>query len=210
MNENSLDRVRDDLAVMKQAVGFAVPFGREDVGFFVALSLTGLQFAVCHSLGASFLVSGIPAALAFCAYLGWMLKTSRRRSAIDPVRRREYRTTFVALLVILPAALLFREWSDRIGMTKLQFGGAILVVIGSVLAYIGTAGPRHMIYPRVYYLVGGLELVVFGLAVPFCTPRQATSLLGLCLAVVFGSLAWIMMRKLRCQKLESDHAHAAD
>ena len=42
MSQTEIDRVRDDLATMKQAVGVELPFGWEDVRASLVLTAAGL------------------------------------------------------------------------------------------------------------------------------------------------------------------------
>ena len=52
MKEDSLDRVRDDLATMNAALGRTLPYGAADVWFYAALAIASGAFAVSHALGA--------------------------------------------------------------------------------------------------------------------------------------------------------------
>ena len=45
MTESDLDRVREDLAIMRQATGFRPPFGIEQVYVSLALSIAGIAVA---------------------------------------------------------------------------------------------------------------------------------------------------------------------
>ncbi|MHC4092512.1 MAG: hypothetical protein ACYSVY_19945 [Planctomycetota bacterium] len=202
MQQNTLDRVREDLATMNAAMG-GLPFGSADVRAYVALAVASGVFAVSHALGADrgwpLFLSGLPVILAFMAYLGYLAVRSRRRSPVDITRRKEYRKTLLILLPVALAALAGRYWAARAGMSHLQFGGAILVVTGCVFAIIAMTSPWPARYPRSYWLAAGLPLIASGLWVPFCTRTQALSAAGCMAVALFGLLAIVMHYHLRRQ-----------
>lgn len=203
MQDNTLDRVREDLATMNAAMGKELPFGSADVRFYVAMAVASGVFAVSHALGAHYgwplFLSALPVVLAFMAYLGYLAVKSRRRSPVDVTRRREYRKTLLILVPVALAALAARHWAARAGMSHLQFGGAMLVTTGCVFAIIAMTSPRPARYPRSYWLAAGLPLIAGGLWSPFCARTQALFAAGCVAVALFGLLATVMHYHLRRQ-----------
>ncbi len=203
MQENTLDRVREDLATMNAAIGKELPFGSADVRFYVALAVASGVFAVSHALGANrgwpLFLAGLPVILAFMAYFGYLAVRSRRRSQVGVVRRKEYRNTLLVSLLVALAALAGKHWVARAGMSHIQFAGASLVVIGCVFVIIAMTNPWAARYPRSYWLFAGLPLIPSGLWIPFCTHTQALSAVGCMGAVMCGFLAIVMHYYLRQQ-----------
>jgi len=201
MQQNTLDRVREDLATMNAALGKELPFGAADVRFYVVTAVASGLFAVSHVLGVHggwpLFLSGLPTLLAFTAYVGYVAAKSRRASTVDITRRKEYRKTLLILLPVIVASLGGRYWAARAGMSHLQFGGATLVVVGCGFAIIGLTGPRPARYPRSYWLTGALPLIAGGVWIPFCAFRQALSAAGWMAAALLGLLAIVLHYDLR-------------
>ncbi len=201
MRQNTLDRVREDLATINAAMGNGLPFGSADVRFHVALAGASGVFSVGHAVGAHrgwpLLLAGLPAMLAFVAYLGFMAVKSQRRSALNVARRKDYRTTLLILAPVALAAAAGRYWAARAGMSHLQFGGAILVVGGFVFAMMAATSPRAGGYPRSYWLGAGVPLIAAGVWLPFCTRTQGLFAVGCMATAAFGLLAIVMSYHLR-------------
>lgn len=211
MEQQGLDRVRADLATMKVALG-GPAFGSVDVGFFVAFSLAAGLFAVSQAAGANagwaLWLSRAPAILVFVVYMGYIAVRSRRNSPLNVTHRHEYRTTLLILPPIVAAALWARRWSASAGMTHLQFGGVLLVVVGCGLIVMGATNVRPSRYSRAYLLAAGLPMIAAGLICPFCTQSQGTLVVSCLAAVVFAAEAFVIQHDLRRQNEEA--ADAAD
>ena len=134
MQQNTLDRVREDLATMNAAMGKELPFGAADVRFYVALAVACGIFAVCHAMGAhrgwSLLLAELPGLLAGITYLCYLVARSRRRSPVGVVRQKEYRKWLLISPLLILAAVAGKYWFCRAGMSHLQYVGVITVVTG--------------------------------------------------------------------------------
>ena len=208
MQENTLDRVREDLATMTAAMGRGLPFGATDVRFHAALAGASGVFAASHALGAqrggSLLLAGLPAVLIFVAYLGYM--AVKQRSLVNVTRRKDYRTTLLVLAPVAAAAAIGRYWAASAGMSHLQFGGALLVVMGCSLIIIAITSPRPAGHPRSYWLGAGAPLIAAGAWLPFCTRAQGVFAIGCMSTAAFGLLAGIMHYHVRRQDQGASHA----
>ena len=208
MQENTLDRVREDLATMNAAMGTALPFGAADVRFHVALAGARGVFAAGHALGAqrgaSLLLAGLPAILILLAYLGYI--AVRQRSLVNVARRKDYRTTLLILAPVVAAAVLGVYWAASAGMSHLQFFGALFAGMGCSSIIIAITGPWPAGYPRSYWLGAGVPLIAAGVWLPFCTYTQSVFALGCTLTAVPGLMAGIMHYHLRRQDQGASHA----
>ena len=195
---------------MKAAMGGLV-YGSADVMFFVALSVASGIFAVSQALGAQsgwpLRLSVLPVILVVVAYLGYLAAKSRLNSDVNVTRRKEYRMSLITLLPVVLVVLALRHWADRAGMSYLQFGGAIGVVMGCSLVMIGVSQLRPSKYPRSYWLASGFPMIAGGLVYPFCTRAQGTIAVSCMATLFFGLLAIVMYRHLRQQ---SERAPDAD
>ena len=210
MQQNTLDRVREDLATINAALGKEVPFGAAHVRFYMVLAVASGVFAVGHALGAQrgwpLFLSGLPVILAFMAYLGYLAAKSRRTSPVNLTRRKEYRTTLLIMVPIVLAALAGRYWAAYAGMSNLQFGGSFSVVVGCVFVTIAMTSPPMARYPRSYWLAAGFPLIAAGAWWPFCTQAQALFAAGCMGVALFGLLAVVMHSHLRRQDQRAANA----
>lgn len=211
MQEESLDRVRDDLTTIRAAIG-GPAFGATDVAFFAGLSIACGVFSAAYFSGAQagwpFWVSAAPAVVVFVGYLGFLTANSRRGSGVEAARRREYHTSLLVLLPVVIAAPGLRYWADQAGMTRLQLGGVICIVVGCAVVLFAVSQGATTRYPRSYYLAGGSPLIVCGLLFPFCSQAQAMMLVGAMGAAIFGLLAIAMHLHLRGKAEEATDAGA--
>jgi len=204
MQEETIDRVRKDLATINAVIGKELPFGAADVWMYGLIAAASGVFAVCHALGAQrgwlLFLSGLPVIVAFTSYLGYLVAKSRHTSQVNLTRRKEYRTTLLILLPVVLAALAGKFWAASAGMSHLQFGGSLLVVLGFVFVMVSLVSSRTTRYPRSYWVAGGMPLIASGAWIPFCTQTQALFVAGCMGGTLFGLLATVMHCHLRRQE----------
>lgn len=205
MQENTLDRVRKDLATINAAMGKELPFGAAEVRLHIAIAVAFVVFGVSHALGAHrgwpLFLSGLPLILAFTACMGYYAVKARRRSTVNVTRRKAYRTELLIALPVVLAALAGKHWAARAGLSHLQFGGVLLAVIGCVYLIVTIISPRPAKHPRSFFLVVGLPMIVTGLWIPFCTHTQAV-VAGCCMGAAILGLTAIVMHYHLCRQDE--------
>ena len=107
----------------------------------------------------------------------------------------------LAALALAPAAVAYMMWERRLGVPREAVGAAAVVFCG-----LGVLLVALLSRGRLHYAGGAVPLVAFGLAIPFCTPRQVLVAAGLCLAA--AGLATATIQALQLRSIGS--AHVAD
>jgi len=184
---------------MKAAMG-GPEFESADVHFLIALLIASGIFAVSHALGAHsgwpLWLSKLPATLVVIAYMGYIAVKSRWNSKVNLTQRNEYRMAFLTLLPVVLVTLAARHWAARAGISHLQFGGAIGVVMGLTIVMMGLTNMRPTRYPRSFNFAAGLPMIAGGLLYPFCSRTQGTIVISCMGVVVFGLVAMAMQHHL--------------
>lgn len=206
MNENDIDRLQSDLAVMRGALGMDLAYSEADVRFLAAMSAAAGLYALFSWPGATFEVAAgwaaAPLLSAIVVYLAFMAVRSRTLPPREVCRRREYRSSLLATACVVPATLAAVAWSKQIGMTPIQLGASLLGFMGVAFLVIGIATPPVR-YPRSIFIGGAIPLVVFALLIPLAPPRYSHCLIGLMGLVECGLAAVIYHRGVRRHRQES-------
>ncbi|UCD29965.1 MAG: hypothetical protein JSV03_05685 [Planctomycetota bacterium] len=203
MSQVDLDRVREDLATVKQAAGMELPFGWEDVwlnvfvlsvGGMVAVIWTFLPHSLPHSLGL------IPLLIVAVVY-GIRLRIKYRRSTgRSSIRRREYTASFVIAAVVGTCAIVYRLWGTRLGLPLSILQGIAIFFVGLMLV-----GPAVLDRSRIYCLGISLPFILCGLAIPLLSIPAVALVGGAC--VVSGlAMAAIQAWQLRAQEVIRNRA----
>lgn len=152
--------------------------------------------------------AAVPIFAALAAYFGYMAVKARRLPPREASRRREYQSGVLAMMCVVPLTVAYKFWGDRLGMTASQSGGIVMGVIGATAFIIGVACPP-LRYPRSYFLIGGVPLMVFGPAISLAPTDYRSALIGLMGLVVLGSVTIVAYRHLQRQ-ISAESQHAAD
>ena len=193
MSRADLDRVRADLAAMREAAGFDLPFGRTDVRLSLGVAAAGAAVAGW----AAFVPWGqrwgtlAPLLLLVAAYgvTGRRLARDRGR---EPARWRELRLTLIAAAVIGPVAVGYLFWEKSLGVPRNVTGAAAVVFFGAAALVVGLADRA-----RRHYLASAGYVMALGLAIPLLRPGQVPIAAGLCLIAAGLSTAAVQAWQLR-------------
>jgi len=163
--ESDVQRLRADLGVLRQAAGLEPPFGREDVRAHLAVAAGGAVALVWALLptGLPAQWGTVPLILVCVGYVTWMRTKYRRGSGRSPMRRREYTSGIVGMLVVGALALVYRLWAGKLGISTTIAGSAAFFVLGLALL-IPVLRDRN----RLPDLGVAVPLMVCGLVIPFC------------------------------------------
>ena len=209
MSSSDLERLRPDLSSMRNVLGIDLVWSRTDVWFCAAISAAGGLYAVLSWPNSPWEVTSswaaAPLLSVITVYLVYMAVKSRRLPPREESRRREYKSTLVALVCTVPAVAAYSMWGKHVGMTAVQLSGSVLALMGVAFFVIGVAQPPRR-YPRSYFIVGSLPLMAFGMLLPLAPPSYDHSLIGLMGFVELGLAALIVHRDVRRKGDESgDH-----
>ena len=143
-------------------------------------------------------VAVLPAAVLIGAWL-WLVRSTHRRRAAQPVRWREARYGLWAMFLFMPFFVGFIVWEAALGMSRAAVGSSAMFFLGLATAWFAVIDRT-----RRYYAGIALPLVVFGLAIPYCDPRQGR--VGAGLMVMAGALATAAIQEwqLRSQRRSTD------
>jgi len=163
--ESDVQRLRADLGALRQAAGLEPPFGREDIRAHLAVAASGAVALVWALLptGLPAHWGTVPLILVCIGYVTWMRTKYRRSSGRSPVRRREYTSGIVGMLVVGALALVYRLWAGKLGISTAIAGSAAFFVLGLALL-IPVLRDRN----RLPDLGVAVPLMVCGLVIPFC------------------------------------------
>jgi hypothetical protein len=203
MNHPQLERLQNDLATVKLAMG-GLAYGPTDVRFFLAGAAAAGVFALSHFLGAQsgwpLALAALPVAAVATAYVCCLAASSVGKTSTTAENRREHRLSLVLSVVAAAAAIGAKRWAALAGMSHLQFGGALAVIAGAVFLIIGALNPAPHRHPRTMWWALGVPLIAAGLAVPFVTATQAITIVGALGAAIFALCAAALHVELRRQQ----------
>ncbi len=193
MSQANLNRLRDDLEIMKQAAGVDLPFGREDVRASLWCALCGVLVSTWALLGPweyRWIVA-IPLTLAVLGGVQAYRRAHRERGG-EPVRWREHRLSGTAALVAVPLAIAYMQWERQVGVPRQFVGVASVFFVGVGLLIFAVLDRR-----RRPYAGGAIPLMAFAVAIPLCSPTQVVFAAGLCWTVGGSATAGLQSWQLR-------------
>lgn len=195
MQAAELKRVRDDLATIRAAAGLELPFGREDIWVWWWMAGSGLfmsaymYFAPMTTLHRAIAI--VPMLLAV-AVLVWLRYRYRRNTGRSAIRRQEYSSGMIQLVVALPLVIGFFALARAIDVPPAARGAMALFAVGATLLVIGlcSAVRRAAIPP-------GLALLALALAVPMLSNHGVVIAAGFTMTVAATGAALVMQYQLK-------------
>jgi hypothetical protein len=160
MSVNEIDRVKEDIEVIKEAAGLELPFGWEDVWLSIYLIPVGVWLAIWRFLPfqPSRLWRVLPVAVLGIVYVFLRIKY-RRSTGRSPVRRRGYSVVlFLTPLCALCAGGYF-VWVIRSGRDFVSAVGGMWFFMGLMLLIFAFAERG-----RLFYLGWAIPVILFGIA----------------------------------------------
>lgn len=193
MSQGHLDRVREDLQTIRSAAGLELPFGRFDMFSNVWVGICGLFVTLC-AMAVPWEYRGFVAVPLCLAVAGgaWAGMLARRDRAARPASWREHKLGIAGALIVTPVVVAYMRWERHLGMPREMVGAAAMFFVGVGLLLFAFVDRR-----RLYYVGGGLALMVAGTAVPTLAPSQVIAVGGLCIAVGCFSAAAVQFWQLR-------------
>jgi hypothetical protein len=205
MSETSLEQVRGDLAVMRQALGLRLPFEWEHVWACLALSALGFAIAAITAgtnIAVTPVVRGSAAHWAYIGLLvvpvslvlGVMSVVAWRRKGDAPFFWRENRQSWSVAAVAVPLFIGFTVWTIRSGLSAGTLTSAMLFAAGlyPLMTAVADKCSRYM-------LGWAVSTMLAGAAAPFAGYPGAGILAGGWLVLGGLSTAVIMAWQLRTE-----------
>jgi len=203
MSNSGVDRVREDLAVIRQALGKQRSYGPKQVRDSLILALAGAVIAAITGLtGIATLPAepGSPRNLLYGALIVAPVlllffaggATAYRRKAVHPLEWRDMRKGLVAFVLGLPLFFVFLHWSTRNGQPVATFINAGVVFSGLIWLYGAFYDERYR-----HYWGWGISTLLFGAIMPLGSYQTAGVFAGCWLLLGGLSTAGIMAWQLR-------------
>ena len=201
MNKPEISRLREDLEVIRQAAGMGLPFNFRDVWLLNTVVCVAGAVMACMGwwvpvqyLWVVLFPTAIIVGVSLC-----LARSAHRRRATEPARWREQRYNLLSLFLFAPIIVGFIIWVAMMGMPREVIGASAMFFLGLVMAWFAVIDRT-----RRYYFGIALPLIVFGLAILFCDPRQTRAGMGLMLIAIGLATAAIQMWQLRNQRRNAD------
>ncbi len=205
MNQTDIDRVRDDLATMRQATGLGLPIGRSDVYLSLAWAVAGVPLAAWAAISpvgqAAFSVLLVVPGAAVLALSAIVAGKCRRERAGSPLRWREHRSQWIAAGILTPLFGVFLVWSIAKGLSP-----ETMTVTALFMAGLGMLIVPMIDRTRLFYLGWAASTMLFAITAPALGHRYLGVGVGGWLIVSGLLAAGIMSWQLR----GSATTHAAD
>jgi MFS family permease len=197
VNEHEINRIREDLEVIRQAAGVDLPFSRLDI--WVLTPITCVAGAVMSCVGwwaptDYRWINLFPAAVVVAAWL-FLARLAHRRRATQPVGWREARYGLLAMLIFMPVFIGFIVWEATLGRSRVAVGSSAMFFLGLIIAWFAVVDRT-----RRFYAGTAIPLIVFGLTIPYCDSRQVGIGAGLMVIAVAIMTAAIQEWQLRDQR----------
>jgi len=161
MSLNEIDRVKDDIEVIKEAAGLELPFGWEDVWLSVYLIPVGVWLAIWRFL--PFQLSRIwrilPVTVIFIVYVFLRIKY-RRSTGRSVVRRRGYSGGLLALPIMVLCGGGYIVWVVRSGRDFVFAVGGMWFFMGLMLLLFAFVERG-----RLFYLGYAIPIILCGTAI---------------------------------------------
>jgi len=150
MTDKSVERVREDLEVMRQALGLRHPYEREHVWSCLALAAVGVVVAAITmgtNVAATPVIQGSIAHWSYIGLLvvpaflcmGVMAEIARRRREVAPLFWREWRQSSTLAAIAAPVYIGFTIWALKTGLSASTLTAGTLFVMGFVSLLNGIA-----------------------------------------------------------------------
>jgi hypothetical protein len=145
MSKKELERVKEDIEIIKEAAGLELPFGWEDVWLNVYLVPVGVWLAIWSFLPyqLSRLLRILPVAVLAAVFVLLQIKY-RRSTGRSPVRKRLYSIGLLACPILGLCAFGYLVWAVRSGHDFVFAVGGMWFVAGLILLIFAFAQPGRL------------------------------------------------------------------
>ena len=195
MSVNEIERVKQDIATIKQAAGFDLPFGWDYVWLFLfappALGVWFLAYWLIADTPSRYVM--VAPAVLLLAVLGYLRFKHRRSTGSSAIKRREYGINFYGNIVIGAIIAVFVIWAKRTGINTAYLGSGILIMGGLMVTLMAFQGKQ-----RISYLASGIPGILLGISLAVWPTADTVIRNGCIMLVVSGpATAFIMMYQLK-------------
>lgn len=182
MQPESLQRVQDDLATVKTALGAELPYDRSHVALYLLGAGAGVVLIGLLLLGLQSYVSPVLCAYSALMVAAWVVQVRhlRARRAEAPTRWRWGRKEAAASLVAIVLLVGYVVWAGTLARWQGQWGRReALAMASAVFFFLGTFGCIWVAVDRSRWSILGCAatLMTAGLLMPLCETYEQFYLL---------------------------------
>jgi hypothetical protein len=175
MSGNEVERVKKDLEVMQEAAGLELPFGWEDVWLY---AVGGPAWGIWMILWALLLPDGqlmdtlkmvigaVPSLPCIAIYI-LLRHKYRRASGRSPIRRREYSSNLIGMVIIIVFLTPYMLFVSLMGCPMPFVYGMMWFFLGVTVAVIACSKRE-----RLHDFGGAIALMVCGVVIPLCSVQR--------------------------------------
>ena len=204
MSVNEIDRVKQDIATIKEAAGLELPFGWDYVwAILIGIPCIGVVCLIYWLISdsPSRYALAVPAALVLLL-LGYLRFKYRRSTGRSATERREYGSQFYITVFLVVFAGGFQTWAKLAGVDIVYVASGLATMLGIMITFNGFSR-------RVYRsaLGGGIPCILYGISIAVWPSPSAVFInLTILLFVVGPAMALIQMYQLK-QAGQKNDAH---
>ncbi len=203
MSVSEIERVKQDIATIKEAAGIELPFGWVDVWLCLfgvpTMGIWWLLWLFLSKSRPSPYVMAVPAVL-LLAILGYLRFKHRRSTGSSAIKRREYGISFYGSIFFFAAGAVFLTWARRAGMDKASLGSGLVTMCGLMITIMAFQGKQ-----QISNLGVGIPVMLFGISMVIWPSADAVIRNGSIAAIVAGPvIALIMMYQLKQAEQKND------
>ena len=198
--DDQIKRLQRDLSTMRQAIRLDKPYDEGDIRCMLLLGL-GALIAVPileFSLWDQRLVLVLATTPGLVGYTRRYFVARRNQS-----NRRslwtEYRLSAIGAVCIGVATVAWIWWSRQFGATRETAGAGIMYCLGFAGLAIGALDKDRRVY-----LLGGLGLIPFAMAVPWLEPRRIATFGAALIAILLPLAAAMIWWQIRRETDDTD------
>ncbi len=203
MSNANVDRVREDLAVMRQALGKQLPYGPKQVRDSLILAIAGAAIAAITALSGIAALPAVPGSPRNLLYGAVIVApvmllffagaaAAYRRKATQPLQWRDMRRALVTTVLFIPAFFVILHWSAKNGQSVGTFINAGVIFSGLLWLFGAFCDERYR-----HYWGWGVSTLLFGAIMPLGGYQTAGIFTGCWLLLGGLSTAGIMAWQLR-------------
>ena len=198
MNKSNLERVKNDIEIIKEAAGLQLPFGWEDVWLNVYLIPVGVWLAIWAFL--PFQLSRIwrilPVSVLAIVYVFLRIKY-RRSTGRSPVRRRGYSIVLFLTPILGLCAFGYLVWVIRSGHDFFFAVGGIWFFMGIMLLIFAFAQPSQL-----FNLGWAIPIILCGIAITIWPVLNVLST-NVGILLIIGGLATAIIQAYQLKRSTS-------
>lgn len=195
MPVTELERVKQDIATIKQAAGLELPFGWDFAWLtLIGFPFVGIWFLVYRLMfeGRSVFILAVPGVLLLAA-CGYLRFKHRRSTGSSTIKRREYGINFYGSIFILAATLVLFTWARRAGINIRHISGGVIIMCGLMVMVMAFESKQRL--PNLGAAIPG---ILFGISIAVWPTAEAVIRNGCIMLIVAGpAMALIMMYQLK-------------